>query len=93
MAGYERFFGKNLNKEDVDKIFDCVDMNKNNFIDYSEFVIATMNEKQLLTTEKLAAAFKMFDKDASGLISTEEIKEVLGFGKVLSMDMIKDIMK
>ena len=45
MAGYERFFGKNLNNEDVDKIFDCVDMNKNNFIDYSEFVIATMNEK------------------------------------------------
>ena len=93
MRGYERFFGKKLNMEDVEKIFDCVDLNQNNFIDYSEFVIATMNEKQLLTTEKLAAAFKMFDKDASGLISTEEIKEVLSFGNVLSIETIRDIMK
>jgi serine protease Do len=32
------------------------------FIDYSEFVIASMNEKNLLTNEKLQSAFKMFDK-------------------------------
>jgi len=34
----------------------------------------------------------MFDKDASGLISTEEIKEVLRFGNVLSAEMIREIM-
>jgi Ca2+-binding EF-hand superfamily protein len=33
-----------------------------------------MNEKQLLTNDKLEAAFRMFDKDGSGKISTEEIK-------------------
>ncbi len=27
MEGYEKFFGKTLNKEDVDKIFDLVDLN------------------------------------------------------------------
>ena len=80
-SGYEKFFGKKISPEDVDKILECVDLNKNGYIDYSEFVIATMNEKQLLTTEKLAAAFKMFDKDGSGLISSEEIREVLSFGK------------
>jgi len=39
-----------------------------------------MNEKQLLTNDKLEAAFKMFDKDGSGCISVEEIKQVLSFG-------------
>lgn len=45
MEGYEKFFGKTLNKEDVDKIFDLVDINQNRFIDFSEFVISALNEK------------------------------------------------
>lgn len=52
--GYENFFGKTLNSEDVDKIIENVDMNDNGCIDFSEFIIATLSEKQLLTTEKLA---------------------------------------
>ena len=44
------------------KMFDAVDIDKSGFIDYSEFVVASMNEKQLLTDEKLLSAFKMFDK-------------------------------
>ena len=43
-------------------MFDSVDIDKSGYIDYSEFVIAAMNEKQLLTNEKLQSAFKMFDK-------------------------------
>ncbi len=44
-------------------MFDSVDIDKSGYIDYSEFVIASMNEKTLLTNEKLQAAFKMFDID------------------------------
>ena len=51
--GYEQFFGKHLEKADVDKMFDSVDIDKSGYIDYSEFVIASMNEKTLLTNEKL----------------------------------------
>lgn len=60
--GYDQFFGKNMDKEDIEKMFDAVDTDKSGFIDYSEFIIASMNEKNLLTTDKLQAAFKMFDK-------------------------------
>ena len=52
-----------------------------------------MNEKNVLTNEKLQAAFKMFDKDGSGLISADEIKEVLGFGQSLSEEAVNDIIK
>lgn len=60
--GYDQFFGKNLDKNDIEKMFDAVDIDRSGYIDYSEFVIAAMNEKQLLTNEKLQSAFKMFDK-------------------------------
>jgi len=62
MEGYDLFFGKNLDKADIEKMFDAVDIDQSGFIDYSEFVVAAMNEKQLLTNEKLQSAFKMFDK-------------------------------
>jgi len=61
-------------------MFKSVDTDNSGFIDYSEFVVAAMNESQLTTNEKLQAAFKMFDKDGSGIISPDEIKEVLSFG-------------
>ena len=82
-----------MEKEDIDKMFDAVDIDRSGFIDYSEFVVASMNEKTLLTNEKLQTAFRMFDKDGSGFISATEIKEILGFGKSLSEDAVNDIVK
>merc|ERR1712127_132425 len=69
-----------MSDEEVEKMFKQVDTDDSGFIDYSEFVVAAMNEKQLTTNDKLQAAFKMFDKDGSGIISADEIKEVLCFG-------------
>ena len=62
LDGYDKFFGTTMNKDDVEKMFDAVDIDKSGFIDYSEFVVAAMNEKTLLTNEKLQTAFNMFDK-------------------------------
>jgi calcium-dependent protein kinase len=70
-----------------------VDTDGSGFIDYSEFVVASMNEKQLLTNDKLEAAFRMFDKDGIGSISVEEIKQVLSFGKHLDDAAVTAIIK
>ena len=51
-----------MDKTEIEKMFDSIDIDKSGFIDYSEFVVASMNEKQLLTNEKLQQAFAMFDK-------------------------------
>ena len=64
----------------IDDAFWRADADGNGEIDYSEFVVATMNEKNLLSNNKLQTAFKMFDKDGGGSISTDEIKQVLSFG-------------
>jgi len=35
----------------------------------------------------------MFDKDGSGSISSDEIKEILGFGKTISEEAVLEIIK
>ena len=91
--GYHKFFGRSLNDEDVDEMFAKVDADGSGEIDYSEFVVATMNEKNLLSNNKLQTAFKMFDKDGGGSISTDEIRQVLSFGQNLDEKVVNDIIK
>ena len=86
--GYSEYFGRTLNDNEIDEMFDKVDSDKSGAIDYSEFVVATMNEKNLLSNNKLQTAFKMFDKDGGGSISTEEIKQVLSFGQNLDEEVV-----
>lgn len=84
MEGYEEHFGIPINEEDVDNMMRNVDIDGNGVIDYTEFVMATMNEKNMVNNEKLMQAFKMFDKDNSGTITPDEIREVLGFDSNIS---------
>ena len=57
------------------------------------FIMATMNEKKNISEEKLVSAFKIFDKDNSGTISPEEIREVLGGAAQLSDEVVSSIIK
>lgn len=84
LEGYEEHFGIPINEEDVDNMMRNVDIDGNGVIDYTEFVMATMNEKNMVNNEKLMQAFKMFDKDNSGTITPDEIREVLGFDSNIS---------
>ena len=70
-----RLNNKNL-KKDVDLIFKNLDMNGNGYIEYEEFVRAAVNKNIFLKEEILEFAFKFFDKDNSGEITLNEIKEV-----------------
>lgn len=67
-------------------MFNEVDTDRSGYIDYSEFVVAAINQKTLTSNDRLQAAFKMFDKDNSGIISKDEIKEVLSFGGTQELD-------
>ena len=50
-----------------------------------------MDKRKLLSNEKLETAFNLFDKDNSGSISANEIKEVLGVGKNIDEKIWNDI--
>ncbi len=51
-------------------------MNNNGFIEYEEFVRASVDKEIFITDNILYFAFKYFDKDGSGEITFDEIEEV-----------------
>eukprot|EP01055_Gregarina_sp_Pseudo9_P005901 Gregarina_sp_Pseudo_9__5900@NODE_932_length_2053_cov_149_630089_g874_i0_p1_GENE_NODE_932_length_2053_cov_149_630089_g874_i0NODE_932_length_2053_cov_149_630089_g874_i0_p1_ORF_typecomplete_len561_score109_39Pkinase/PF00069_25/1_6e83Pkinase_Tyr/PF07714_17/9_3e53EFhand_7/PF13499_6/7_5e13EFhand_7/PF13499_6/7_1e16EFhand_1/PF00036_32/0_0013EFhand_1/PF00036_32/0_00019EFhand_1/PF00036_32/1_1e05EFhand_1/PF00036_32/8_4e08EFhand_6/PF13405_6/0_00083EFhand_6/PF13405_6/4_8EFhand_6/PF13405_6/2_3e08EFhand_6/PF13 len=62
---------------EVDKILECVDFDKNGYIEYSEFVTVAMDKKVLLSKGRLQAAFNLFDVDGSGKIAADELRRIL----------------
>ena len=78
---------------EVDRIMAVADADGSGEIDYSEWVVATINKQKLLSNEKLEAAFNLFDKDGGGSISADEIKEVLGIGKKFDEKVWDEIIK
>jgi len=78
-------------EDEVDRILKIADSDGSGEIDYSEWVVATMDKHKLLTTEKLQVAFNMFDRDGGGSISANEIKEVLGVGKNIDEKLWNEI--
>ncbi len=64
-------------KLDVEEIFSSIDTDGSGVINYTEFLAATIDQKVYLKEERLYEAFKAFDKDGSGKISTDEIKNVM----------------
>ncbi len=70
------------------EMFDSVDTDKSGTIDYTEFLAATMEKGLYLKEEKLYAAFKLFDKNEDGLISAEELQDVLGSKPTIGLDVV-----
>jgi len=64
----------------IDEIFDEVNFSGTGAIQYSEFAIVTMLEKDMVDEGKLKAAFKFFDLAGKGYISKEDLKIVIKVG-------------
>ena len=60
------------------------DTDRSGFIDYTEFLAASIDRSKLLRRENIEAAFKAFDRDGSGTITSDEIRTVLGSHNVTS---------
>jgi calcium-dependent protein kinase len=63
---------------DVEEIIRHVDSDRNGFVNYSEFLTATVNRKQAFSRERVQEVFNIFDVNKDGKISLEELKEALG---------------
>jgi len=61
----------------VNHIMARADTDGSGFMDYSEFLRASIDIKTLLTEKLLAEVFSVFDRDGNGTITSQEIMSVL----------------
>ena len=71
--GLKNLIKSNTLKEDVDKIFENLDVDKNNYLEYEEFVRAAIDKTIFLTDSSLKFAFSYFDRDNNKEISVDDI--------------------
>ncbi|KAK8472940.1 hypothetical protein PHAVU_001G002800 [Phaseolus vulgaris] len=69
--------GSKLSEYEIKQLMEAADVDKNGTIDYQEFITATINRHKLEKEENLYKAFQYFDKDNSGYITREELRQAL----------------
>ena len=84
--------GIDLNEQELREIIKKLDADDNGRINYSEFLMVSMNREQLLTNERLEQAFKMFDKNGDNEVSVEELHSMFENVKGVDERMIERAM-
>ncbi|OMJ80933.1 hypothetical protein SteCoe_18694 [Stentor coeruleus] len=60
------------------EIFKKYDLNSNDFIDYSEFLLMSLSDDKYLLERYISAVFKEFDLDQDGFVTLWDIQSVIG---------------
>lgn len=76
--GYRKHYGQLLSDLQMKSIFENVDLDNNGYLEYEEFLRASINQKNILAETNLKMAFEQFDINKDGTLSLEEIKSILG---------------
>ena len=80
--------------DDVNAIVEELDNDGNQEINYTEFLMATIEPSTFLTEKRLLMLFKQFDMDNKPLISCQNLKDAfLKHGKQISKEEVKEMMK
>ncbi|OMJ84861.1 hypothetical protein SteCoe_13916 [Stentor coeruleus] len=65
-------------KFDIDQIIQRCDTDGNGYINYSEFLTATVEASHAYSRERVRQVFEVFDKNKDGKLSLDEIRSALG---------------
>ena len=78
---FKKFSGREISDMEIDFILAQIDADLSGEITFSEFLVACVDPKEILTRDRITAAFNTFDIDHGGSISMAEIKTALCAGK------------
>ena len=76
LKGLSEKYKSDTLEQDVEEIYNNLDMDKNGYIGYEEFVRAAVSKEYFVKDSILRFAFRYFDKDNSGEITFDEIEEL-----------------
>ena len=70
--------GQNPTNEEIKEMMEEADLNKDGKIDFEEFLsLMTRNSPETQTEDEVINAFRVFDKEGNGLISSAELKHIM----------------
>merc|ERR1711953_26342 len=73
-----RSLGLNPGQDEIDEMIEETDRDNSGAIDFREFCsLMVKREREKETVEDLKQAFRVFDKDGNGYVSTSELKFVM----------------
>ncbi|KAM0952123.1 putative protein kinase CAMK-CDPK family [Dioscorea sansibarensis] len=75
-AGLQKV-GSKLTEIEMKMLMEAADIDGNGVLDYGEFVAITVHLQRIENDKHLRRAFLFFDKNGSGYIETDELKEAL----------------
>lgn len=79
--------------EVVDKILLELDKDNDGFIDYTEFLVSCGEKLKKIVRDNLKVAFQAFDLDKNGVITVDEIREILQDGQMADEETWKSMLK
>ncbi|EER93237.1 hypothetical protein BDA96_01G046200 [Sorghum bicolor] len=72
-----RKLGNQMPDSDLQILMDAADIDKNGTLDYGEFVTVSVHVRKIGNDEHIEKAFTYFDRNKSGYIEIEELREAL----------------
>ena len=66
-----------MSEDELKAIVNAADINKDGNINYNEFIAATLNSRMAITEESVRQVFEKLDKDNSGYLDAEELREAI----------------
>jgi Ca2+-binding EF-hand superfamily protein len=76
--GLQRAFKDGAGEKEVLSVLKFIDQQNYGYLEFEEFLKIVMDRKSFMTEDRLKIAFSLFDKDNSGSISPQELKDILG---------------
>ena len=78
MVNDESYVGQNPDPEELEEMVDEVDADGSGSINFPEFIELMLKRQQGgQTKEEIKQAFRVFDKDGNGYVSSSELKFVM----------------
>ena len=68
----------NMEEPNILKVFKKVDVDKDGKVDYSDFLTAAFDKRQLLTQKNIKRVFKLLDHNNNGYVTKDSLMETLG---------------
>ena len=85
--GLEAIYKSDRLKQDVDEIFQNLDVNNDLYLEYEEFIRAAIDKSVFLTDKSLQFAFNLFDKGGKGEITIDDLISVISGDEVSQEEM------